>query len=101
MVKLFRDPRGVPFQAAAIGSTTLNVAFTDSSVQSVVFDEEAIVRIITTQNCHVAYGTDPTATPNNMFMTSGSPEYFVVHPGHRLAFIRNSDNGTAFITIME
>jgi len=59
------------------------------SVQSAVFDERTrFVRLHCDADCHVVFGTDPTATTNHMPLLADSTEYFgVVISGLKLAVI--------------
>jgi hypothetical protein len=68
--------------------TTQKITFTTSSVQSAALDTKTrFVRIHTTAACHVAVGTNPTATTDNMRMIADSVEYFGVRPGYKIAVI--------------
>ncbi len=64
------------------------ITFT-TSTQSAVFDERTrFVRLHCDADCHVVFGTDPTATTNHMPMLADSTEYFgVVQSGLKLAVI--------------
>jgi len=64
------------------------VAFT-TSTQSAEFDDRTrFIRLHTDADCHVVFGTDPTATTNHMPLLADSTEYFgVVISGLKLAVI--------------
>ena len=59
------------------------------SVQSSEFDERTrFIRLHCDADCHVVFGTNPTATTNHMPMLANSTEYFgVVQSGLKLAVI--------------
>lgn len=60
-----------------------------TSTQSATFDPRTrFIRLHPDADCHVVFGTDPTATTNHMPMLAGSTEYFGVDmPGLKLAVI--------------
>lgn len=64
------------------------ITVTGSSQQSALFNAEArLVRLHAQVACHIAVGSNPTATTNSMRLAEGQTEYFGVVPGHRLAVI--------------
>ena len=64
------------------------VSFT-TSVQSAEFDDRTrFIRLHADADCHVVFGTDPTATTNHMPLLANSTEYFgAIMPGLKLAVI--------------
>jgi FtsP/CotA-like multicopper oxidase with cupredoxin domain len=61
------------------------------------------VRVVSTTNCHIKIGDDPTAaaTDNNgIYLPSGVVEYFHVTPGQRVAVIQDSAGGTLNVGFM-
>lgn len=46
-----------------------------------------IIRVHADHDCHVKFGSDPTATPLDTKMSGGSTEFFVVIPGHCVAVV--------------
>ena len=66
------NPVGTGFTVVTGGSSTASDAF---SVQS------DVIRIVATlKDCHVAIGTNPTATITNYFLASGMPETLSITP---------------------
>jgi hypothetical protein len=64
------------------------VAF-DGSAQSSAFDAATqVVRLVATQDCHLAFGTNPTATISAMILPALAPEYFKVLSGEKVAAIK-------------
>jgi hypothetical protein len=61
------------------------VTFTGTAAASAAFAATtALVRIHTDADCHIAFGTDPTATTSSRKMVSGQTEYFSVPIGGAL-----------------
>lgn len=60
-----------------------------TSTQSAEFDDRTLfIRLHTDADCHIVFGTNPTATTNHMSMLAGSTEYFgAITPGLKLAVI--------------
>jgi hypothetical protein len=48
------------------------------------------IRVYATDDCHLAFGVDPTATNNHMFLPGGSVEYFGIRKGDKLAVLRHT-----------
>lgn len=62
-----------------------------TNLQSNVFSEKThFIRIYTTVDCHLAFGIDPVATADTMFLPAGTAEYFGILRGHRLAVLRHT-----------
>lgn len=77
---------------------TTQTASYDSSaaITNAVSADIHIVRLIATTDCHVAFGGSPTATTNDFLLAANREEYFVIHPGQKVAAIKKS-GGTAGI----
>jgi FtsP/CotA-like multicopper oxidase with cupredoxin domain len=75
-----------------------------ASVQSVVFSAQTTeVRVVSSTNCHINIGQNPTAaaTDNNgMYLPANVVEYFHVAPGERLAVIQDTAGGTMTVSEM-
>ena len=56
------------------------------------------VRLHCTEDCHIAFGTSPTATADDMPLKAGQPEYFEVNAGSKISAIQDSSGGDLFIT---
>ncbi len=80
--------------------TVQTAAFTASSaaVSNGFGTGVSVIRIIATQDCHFVLGAAPTATTSDSFLPSGAIEYFTVAQGEKIAFIRNTADGTAYVT---
>lgn len=60
----------------------------------------AVVRLLSTTDCHVAFAASPTATTNNMLLKANMPEYFKMNSGDKVAAIQSSASGTLYVTHM-
>lgn len=88
------------FDAIYPTGTSQKVAF-DSSTQSSAFAANTtLIRVIATQDCHLKFGTSPTALTDGtcVFLKAGLPEYFGVIGLQKVAAIKDSAAGSLFIT---
>lgn len=84
---------------AIIPGTVQALAFTGTSAQSSALGATTtMVRLIASAACHVAFGTNPTATTSNMYLAANVPEYFGVTPSTKIAAIQVSGGGNLNIT---
>lgn len=61
------------------------------------------VRVVSTTNCHIAFGSDPTAAAtddNGIYLPAGVVEYFHVTPGQKLAVIQDTGAGVLCVAEM-
>ncbi|MCK1718855.1 hypothetical protein [Bradyrhizobium sp. 141] len=64
------------------------VTTSGTSAQSAAFSGDTkMIRAWCDTQSAVAFGSNPTATTNNMPLSAGVPEYFNVIPGQKAAFI--------------
>jgi len=76
-------------QAVAVGSASAQSAVVAASV----------VRLVSTTDCFVAFGSNPTAnTTTSLFLPANSPEYFQFNSGDKVAVIQNAAAGNLYIT---
>ena len=61
-----------------------------------------IVRLVATTNCHVAFGSNPTAVADGtcMFVPAGIVQLVPVTSGQKLAVIQDLAAGNLFTTVM-
>lgn len=75
-----------------------------ASAQSAVFGASTFeIRVVSTTNCHINIGANPTAAAsdnNGLYLPAGVVEYFHVTPGQRLAVIQDSAAGTLCVSEM-
>lgn len=63
------------------------VTFTTTTQSAAANHSTRFVRVISDADCHIAVGDNPTATTSSLKLIAGSPEYFGVTPGHKVAVI--------------
>lgn len=103
------------FQAIIPGATEV-IAFTNSASQSRAFSQRGandafnvdnctLIRLFATQDCWIAFGSNPTAAvvssgaKENMYhLPGGFLDFIGVTPGQKLSVIRDTANGTLYIT---
>ena len=61
--------------------TSDTVTFTTSTQSSAFDDTTSCVRIVASADCYVAFGTNPTATTDSVYLPAGVVEYFFVPKG--------------------
>ena len=84
-------------------ATSQTVSIGGSSQASSAFAAGVlVVRLIATNNCHIQFGSSPTAVANgtDLFLPSFIPEYFRVEDQEQVAVIQDSASGTLHITEM-
>lgn len=92
----YSDKQG--FQAIFPG-TNQTIVTSGSSQQSSAFASlTSIIRVYCTQDCYLAFGTDPTASSSSLFLPSGTIEYFGVYGGTKVAVLQVSASGNLYIT---
>lgn len=73
-----------------------------ASVQASSFsDGVTIIRLFSTVDAWVSFGSNPTAVvegASSMFLPGGILEYFEIKNGEKLAVIRNTASGKLYIT---
>ena len=83
-----------------IGTQTISVSGTSAATSTAFGDNTTIVRLVSTTDCHLRFGTSPTATTSNMMLPANVVEYFKVTPGVKLAAIQRLASGTLYVTEM-
>lgn len=77
------------------------LAYTGTSAQSTALSADAsVIRIVSTTDCHVLIGDNPTATTTSTFLPAGLVEYVGCKGGNKVAAIQKSGGtaGSLFIT---
>jgi hypothetical protein len=83
------DIGGVP-QIAKLPGVDQVVTFTTSTQSTAFAYNTRFVRVIADADCHIAYGTNPTATTSTMRLSAGVAEYFGVSTGDKIAAVTAS-----------
>jgi hypothetical protein len=76
---------------------TVKVAIGSASAASAVLGA-GIVRLLSTADCHIAFGTNPTADTTCLFLPGNVPEYFACSATDQVAVIQDSAAGNLYIT---
>jgi hypothetical protein len=83
------------------GVTAKTVSVTSSSAATATL-ARGNLRLVCTQDAHFYHGaagvTAPTAGTASTFIAAKSPEYVYAPSGTKLAFIRDSADGTCYVT---
>lgn len=76
--------------------------FTNSSAQSTAISA-TVVRLVATQDVFYIAGADPTATADgtSSFLPAGVLEHIKISSGDKIAALRETDDGTLYITPCE
>lgn len=80
--------------------TTQKIAYTDSHgvIANGVGEDTRLVRVWCSTDAHIAVGSAPVATTDDMPVTGSLPEYFAIDPGQKVSAIRQTESGTLYIT---
>jgi hypothetical protein len=74
-----------------------NITFNNvTPIQSDYFSNNvSLIRLVSTENCWILFGTNPTATPENgIFLQANNAAKFNIEPGHRLSVIQSETTDT-------
>jgi hypothetical protein len=77
-------------QKVAVGST--------SAVSAAAVGGSGVVRLLSTTDCHVAFGSSPVADATCLFLPANTPEYFACYATDLVAAIADSGTGSLYIT---
>lgn len=93
-----KDANGKPIQALR-PSGGENLSFTAASAATGTAVAKSVVRLISTQDCYVAFGANPTAVAGNTMLKAGVPEIFRANANiDKIAAIRVTNDGILNIT---
>ena len=94
---------GNSVQALRIGATDTVTVGAASAQSAVLGDRIDVVRVVSTTNCFISQGSNPTATTSSMYLPADVPEYFRVNrnDSDRFAVIQETGGGTLYITTMD
>lgn len=80
------------------------VTVNSTSAQSAAFgDNTSEIRVVSTTNCHINIGQNPTAAAtddNGIYLPANVIEYYHVSPGQRVAVIQDTAGGTLCVSQM-
>jgi len=73
-----RDPKSSPVPVGENSETVSDdVSFTSSSVQSDAFNvRTSFVRLVSSADCRLSFGVNPTAAATDVLLVAGQSEYF-------------------------
>lgn len=74
-------------QALAVGSASTATAAAIGTI---------LVRLVSTVDCYVAFGSTPTATTSSMFLPAKIPEYFVCATTDKIAVLEATGAGSLY-----
>ena len=77
------------------------VTVTDITALSAVFGASTqLIRVISTNDCHIAIGSAPVATTGDPYLPANTVEFIGVKPGERLAAINHTAlaDGVLYVT---
>ena len=95
-----KDKEGHGLQVLQEG-TTVTASITTTSALTALAGSN-VVRVVGDQDCHIAFGSAPTATTGSMYLPRNTVEYFNVSDAvDKLAVIRATADGTLFMTDMD
>jgi hypothetical protein len=84
------------FQAIMPGAT-LKLAVGAAHAESAAVGS-ALIRVLSTTDCHIVIGAAPVATADDMLVLANQPEYFHCNPADLVSVIRDSADGSLYIT---
>lgn len=81
-----------------VRTQTVAVAVGSAAISNAVGSGIREVRLVSTTNCHYAIGGAPTATSSDTYLPLGEIESITLNEGEKIAFIRATADGTAYVT---
>ena len=93
-----RGAAGGSHPAIKPGTSLAPLAYAGASVQSAAQVGSRVVRVVSTTDCFVAFGSNPTASNTSVFLPAGKPEYFVCETTDKVAAVQVSAGGNLYIT---
>ena len=88
-------------QALPLGSTqTISVTSSSAANSTAFANGTTAVRVVSTTDCHIIFGTSPTATTSTAYLPANQVEYFKADEGDKIAAIRANADGTLYVTEM-
>lgn len=98
-----RNILGRQVELMRLGGTVEIVAFSGTSAQSSAITVPSelgspgnagqIVELLADQDCHIAVGSNPTATTSSHKLKANIPYRFTIASGYRIAVIQNTTGG--------
>jgi hypothetical protein len=78
---------GLAVQAGQEPGTDQTVSFTTTTQSTAFAADTVLVRISSDAECHLVFGSNPTATTAGAQMQANVPEFFGVVGGHKVAAV--------------
>lgn len=98
MSKQPMDDNGRTFPVLFPG-TASTVSIASASAQSSAFASTTkVIEIRASKACYISIAANPTATSSTTYLPADETRYYGVTPGHKIAVIRVSEDGTLYIT---
>lgn len=80
---------------------TITLGASSAAITNAVSAYVNRVRVVATGNCHIKIDGTPTAAAGDIYLPSGTVEYFAIHPGQKVAAIQDgAATGTVYVTEM-
>lgn len=80
------------------------ISVSATSAQSAAFGDYCTeIRVVSTTNCHINIGVNPTAAAsddNGIYLPANVVEYYHVSPGQKVAVVRDTADGTFVVSQM-
>lgn len=70
-----------------------SVSYDSSTQSSTLGATTKVVRLVSTTDCYVAFGSNPTATSSDLLLVAGVVEFFRVDPGSKIAALKVATAG--------
>jgi hypothetical protein len=77
--------------------TTQKIAVGASSTASAAVGGN-VVRLVSTTDCHIAFGANPTADATALLLPANAAEYFGCDAADKVAVIRDAADGSLYVT---
>jgi len=104
MDTIYHIAQNTGFLGGEISSTTsISFSSTTAEISASLSNANTFVRVVATQNCHIAFGTfgsTSASTANNTYLPANTVEVFYTGSSNSIAAIRNSADGILYIDVL-
>lgn len=97
-MELVTDQHGRSVMVVASGTVQkVSYSGTAGTIGNAVSRKAKVVRVVATTSCYIAFGSNPTATANDIYLPADVVEYWQIQPEHKVSAIQVSSAGVLHV----
>jgi hypothetical protein len=97
-VNTVKDDESTALPAIFLGVCQNLAVSTSAGVSAAFGSTTGLIRVVSSVDCYISIGLNPTASSSTSYLPAGVVEYFGTSPGEKIAFKSVSDTGIFSIT---